>query len=222
MDRRITVKLRSGRQITIDLPEGAPSVSDIHPFAWAQLVKKIEKANALAKQSTSETERQSATLEVLRSVLNFLMSVDYQSQHLIKLWQALKDVREGHEHPLLKPARTSRPKESSRLLAIKGCSAGVMEFLMTTGKKKSEAAKQVANVLAKTDLRLTRGGKKATAKTVAAWRDRCIGCSNDPAREDFEWMLRMLIPKNKPPTRAQTHIGRDPLGWLARSIKNRT
>jgi hypothetical protein len=169
MDRRITVKLRSGRQITIDLPEGAPSVSDIHPFAWA-----------------------------------------------------LKDVREGHEHPLLKPARTSRPKESSRLLAIKGCSAGVMEFLMTTGKKKSEAAKQVANVLAKTDLRLTRGGKKATAKTVAAWRDRCIGCSNDPAREDFEWMLRMLIPKNKPPTRAQTHIGRDPLGWLARSIKNRT
>jgi hypothetical protein len=53
---------------------------------------------------------------------------------------------------------------------------------MESGQKKFVAAKAVATVLADGGFRLTRGGKKASPKTVAAWRDRFIGCArSDPA-----------------------------------------
>jgi len=94
-----------------------------------------------------------------------------------------------------------------------------MDFLMKSGKKKSEAAKQVADVLEKTNFRLTRGGKKASAKTVAAWRDRCMGSSSDPAREDFEWILRILMPSSKSPTAFQARARRTPLRFFEALIQ---
>jgi hypothetical protein len=157
-------------------------------------------------------------------VLSLLASVHWRSPHLTELYGALADVSEGHDHPLFKPSRTSRPKETFRLRTIKAVSAAFMQFLMKSGKRKSEAAKQVADLLAKANFRLTHGGKKASAKTIAGWRDRCIGCSSDPAREDFEWLLGIFIPSSKP-TEAQESLRRnfhcDPVGWFARYIKNR-
>lgn len=203
----------------MDLPEGAPTINDIHPQMWARLVVGITEANALAQQSTSNNERRVVTVKQLQRIEGFLLSVELESLTLRNLRQALEDVSEGHEHPLFKPHRTSRPKESSRFRAVKGCSAGFMDFLMKSGKTKSEAAKQVADVLAKTNFRLTRGGKKASAKTVAAWRDRCMGRSTDPAREDFDWMVRMLVPSSESATASQARGRREPLRFFETLIK---
>ena len=196
IDRRVSVKSPSGL-FTIDLPEGAPTVNDIHPWNWAQLLSRIEKANEIGTQNTSVSERQVMAVKVLDEVLSFLWTVNWRSLDLINLSQALKDIRDGHEHPLLQPQRTSRPKESVRLRSIKEWSAAAMQILMENGYKKFDAAKTIERVLGESGFRLTRGGRRATAKTVAAWRDRYIGRGSKDAANGFRAALAIIECKGR-------------------------
>jgi hypothetical protein len=162
------------------------------PGAFTRLVAAITKANELYKPSTPDKERQAETAKVLDRIELFLWQIGLRSPHLVGLLRALEDVRDGHEHPLFKPHRTSRPRENSRGRHIKGVSAAAMDTLMKNGFAKWDAAKAVAKVLTENSFRLTRGGKIVTCKTVAAWRDRFIGHVNDPAASDYDWALRII------------------------------
>jgi hypothetical protein len=177
------------------LADQRPTLDDIHPLNWALLIRDLAGAETEARQST--TEGWAETVQVLHSLQHFLTSVGIESPLLGRLIQAMSDVRDGHEHPLTTPPRrTSRPKESSRLKSIKGWSAATLDVLMESGATKWDAAKTVSSVLAKNRFCLTGDGKKATAKTVAAWRDRLIGCStSDPAARHFQVALDLLRSK---------------------------
>jgi hypothetical protein len=111
-------------------------------------------------------------------------------------------------------------------MGIKGWSAATMDLLMESGATKWDAAKTVSNVLAKNRFCLSRDGKKATAKTVAAWRDRLTGFSTgDPSARHFQVALDALRSKrstkrwlsNEPDSKAKAQRA---ISVLDRILKN--
>ena len=194
----------------IDLPEGAPTTKDIRPPSWTQLVNSMRDHGASFHQSKTDSERLVILGSMLQSFIDFFkpLRIHRGLIPLIFLREAMREVSEGHGHSLFRPRRTSRPKESSRSRSVKGYSAAFMDFLMKSGKRKYEAAREVAAALARNNVRLTHGGKKASAKTVAAWRDRCVGHSTDPVREAFDWMLQRLMPSGQRPDAQQVRASR--------------
>ena len=155
-------------------------------------------AIAFRAPSKLDVERNSAhrftTSMALEAVLRFLQSVGLPSVTLERLLQELRELDEGHIHPLFTPPKIAhRRMDSLSTLGCKAVAAAAMHLYMEAGASKAEAASTVARALQKTSFRRY-GNKPISPRTIASWRDRCVG-AHDKGNADayiFKTMLTAM------------------------------
>ena len=139
----------------------------------------------------------------LECVLDFLKSAGFSSVTLKRLSTILRELNEGHVHPLLTPPKIPHRKaDSLSTLKRKAVAAAAMQLYMDAGASKDKAASKVAKALQKT-LFHSYGGKPISARTIANWRDRYVGCYDnaDPAAYAFQRLLDMMRGSFPTPTK---------------------
>jgi hypothetical protein len=145
--------------------------------------------DALVEAETSE-ENRIATLLALKAVYDFSKSVGLKSSALRNLSMALQDIDRGQSPALFEPSIQHRPKEPAKLFILKAAAAAAMQLLMDSGKTKKEAAAIVATKLELAGFRQGSSAKLASAGTIARWRDRYIGCSDEEGADAYKFALQ--------------------------------
>jgi hypothetical protein len=164
-------------------------------------------AIALCAPTKSDTERNAAlrftTSSALESVLGFLKAAGFSSLTLERLLQALRELGEGHVHPLVTPPKIAhRRADSFSTLGCKAVAAAAMHLHMDAGESKDQAASKVVKALRNTPFRYY-GGKPISPRAIASWRDRCIGSHDkaDAAAYIFKAMLAAMRSRFSNPTK---------------------
>jgi hypothetical protein len=118
---------------------------------------------------------------------------------LNNLGAALDDIKRGNSSTLFKPSVQNRPLDPTRLLSLKAASAAAMQLLMDSGKSKKDAAIAVARKLHSAGFRLS-NSKAANPGTIARWRDRFNGHSDDDEGADvYRFALETARDAHKDP-----------------------
>ncbi len=144
--------------------------------------------DALAEAKTSKENRNAALL-ALKAVYDFHKSVGLESRALRNLSMALQDIDRGQSPPLFEPSIDHRPKEAAKAFILKAAAAAAMQLLMDSGKTKKAAAAIVATKLDLAGFRLT-GSKLARPRTVAEWRYRFSGYSDEEGADAYSIALK--------------------------------
>ena len=144
---------------------------------------------ALSEAKTPEANRE-ATLLALKAVYDFHKSAGLKSSTLRNLSMALQDIERGQAPALFQPSRQHRPKEAAKQFILKGAAAAAMQLLIDSAKSKTEAATIVAAKLDLAGFRLS-GAKPrpVTAGTIARWRDRFSGHSDEEGADAYTTVL---------------------------------
>ena len=152
--------------------------------------------DAAAAAETSEEDRIAALL-ALKAVYDFHTSVGLKSGALRNLSMALQDIDRGQAPVIFKPSRQHRPKEPAKDFILKAAAAAAMQLLMDSGTPKKEAGGMVARKLNLAGFRLP-GSKLASKGTIARWRERFSGDSDEEGADAYSIALeeaRARFPK---------------------------
>ena len=141
---------------------------------------------ALAAAKEPEQER-IAVLLALKAVYDFSKSVGLRSRALNSLSMSLQDIDRGHSPTLFAPSIQNRPKDKARRFILKATAAATMQFHMDAGKTKAEASALVARRL---NLAGFKNPKPVNAGTIARWRDKFSGHSDEEGADTYEFVLR--------------------------------
>jgi hypothetical protein len=155
-----------------------------------------EADRALAEGNTTADKR-IATELALAALDDFLKSVGLRSSALHNLSMAWQDIERGHSPTLFARSTQNRPKDEGKLVALKATAAAAMQLLMDAGKRKTEAADIVATKLDLAGFQLS--GLKprpASPRTIAQWRDKFSGHSNEEGADAYKCVLEEADPTN--------------------------
>jgi len=145
---------------------------------------------ALDAASTAE-EKRIAALLALKAIYDFSKSVGLRSRALNNLSMALQDIDRGNFPALFSPSIENRPRDTAKLFILKSAAAAAMQLLMDSGKSKIDAAGIVATRLELTGFRLPGlRSRPASAKTIALWRDKFSGHSDEEGADTYEFSLQ--------------------------------
>jgi hypothetical protein len=145
---------------------------------------------ALTEANTPE-EGRIATLLALKAIYDFSQSTGLRSKALNNLSMALQDIDRGNSATLFAPSIQNRPRDKARLFILKAVAAAAMQLLMDSGKTKAAAAAIVATKLDLAGFRLPGlKGRSASHKTIALWRDKFGGHSDEEGADSYNFSLQ--------------------------------
>jgi hypothetical protein len=151
----------------------------------------LEEADFALAAVTGPEEGRIAVLLALKAIYDFLKAAGLKSRALNNLSMALQDIDRGHSPALFSPSIENRPKDKARLFILKSAAAAAMQLLMDSGKSKGDAAGIVATRLELAGFRLPGlKGRPASAKTIALWRDKFSGHSDEEGADTYKFSLQ--------------------------------
>ena len=145
---------------------------------------------ALTAANTPE-EGRIASLLALKAIYDFSKSTGLRSRALNNLSMALQDIDRGNSPILFAPTVQNRPRDKARLFILKAVAAAAMQLLMTLRKSQSRRGAIVAMKLSLAGFSLPGlKARPASAKTIALWRDKFSGHSDEEGADAYKFTLQ--------------------------------
>jgi hypothetical protein len=163
---------------------------------------------ALTAANTPE-EGRIASLLALKAFYDFLKSTGLRSRALNNLSMALQDIDRGNSPIFFAPSVQNRPRDKARLFILKAVAAAAMQLLMDSGRTKADAAAIVAKKLNLAGFSLPGlKARPASAKTIALWRDKFSGHSDEEGADAYKFTLQQArVTHTNPSQQAELVMG---------------